>query len=93
MAKDYKELLNEEAFRCLDDRKKGLIINLSEMVKGKSAMQTLNVFMEYSEELTGGKPLTDEERNAIMEVLKSNMNEGERSQFNQMMGMFNMRNH
>ncbi len=84
---DYKDLFEKDEFKCIEKEKLSLIIKIAESVKGKSAMEAMEVFTRYQKELTGGKALSPQEKNAILEVIKISMSEPEKKKFSEAVGI------
>lgn len=75
------EMLNNDAFKCIEREKLYIMLEISKKINGKTPMEALDVVISYKDKLSGGKPLTEYEKNAIIEVLKQSINEEEKKKF------------
>lgn len=83
--KDYKEILKEDAFKCIDEERKRIIFQMAEQIKGKNGVEILTLFMSNNEKLNAGKPINEIERKAMLEVLKSNLEPEDLEKLNQVL--------
>lgn len=86
----YDELFQNKAFECLDKDKIGVLKTVAEKSKGKSAIEVIELFNHYGPELTKGKPLTEQEKAAMIEVIKINLSQQEKKQLDKVMSMMKM---
>lgn len=86
----FDELFQNKAFQCLDAEKLAVMKTVAEKAKGKSAVEVMNLFNQYGPALTKGKPLTSQEKAAMIEVLKMNMSAPEKKQLEEVLHIMKM---
>lgn len=82
-------ILQDKAFDCLDDKSKIELKELCIKMQGKSVEEALPFLMSYSGKLKNSK-FTKSEKQAIIKILLSQLNDEERKQimkFLKIMGM------
>lgn len=83
------DILQDKAFDCLDDNSKIELKELCIKMQGKSVEDALPFLMSYSGKLKNSK-FTKSEKQAIIKILLSQLNDDERKQimkFLKIMGM------
>ena len=84
------EIFDNEAFKNIEPRKLEIIKRVVEEASGKTSEQALNIFLDNMQALSQGKPLTPNERNAVILAITSNMTDSEKRKFNQIMNVIQM---
>ena len=75
---DYK-LFEKEEFNCLTKRQKELLIQMNEMMKGKTSAEAAGHIMKIIPLLEKEGTLTAEQKRAMAVCILSNMSEEERN--------------
>lgn len=81
------ELFQNKAFQCLDPEKLQIMKTIAEKAKGKSAMEVITLFNQYGSALTKGKPLTSQEKSAMIEVMKQSMTPPEKKKLEEVLAV------
>lgn len=85
-----EEIFNNEAFKNIEPKKLETIKRIVKEADGKTSEQALNIFLDNMPSLSHGKPLTPNERNAVIIAITSNMDDVERKKFDQIMHVIQM---
>ena len=72
-----KKILDNPAFRNIGRERLELIAGLSEKIKGKSALEALDILQQSAAAISSGKRLTQKEQQAIFLALASAMSPNE----------------
>lgn len=73
-----------------DEERLHLLREAAERAKGKTGMERLDVFLEYGERLSAGKPLPPEEQKALLAAVAASLPERQQRQLTQMMAMLGL---
>lgn len=84
------QFFNRPEFQCLGKEKIALIQELSEKGKGKDPMELMVLFHQYEKKLSDGRPVTPEERKAILLVIRENLGDEEKMRMDKMIAMMNL---
>lgn len=91
MNKKYEQLLEKDAFRNIDPKKREMITEMLELMEGKSSEQKLQIMLAYGMSMQNkGLQLTMQESQLIMDALKENLSQQEQQKLDMMMNMMNM---
>ncbi len=74
-------MLNNDAFKCIEKEKLCVMVEISKKINGKTPMEALDIIISYKDKLSGGRPLSEQEKNAIMEILMENLQGEEKQRF------------
>lgn len=85
-----KNLFESKEFQCIDKEKLEVMKEISRLAKGKSPMEVMDIIARYGNRLSGGNPLSSNEKSALLQVMRQNMEEGEKSKFDEMVGVLKM---
>lgn len=88
MNQRLERLFENEAFNRLDEEKKNALRNFAKNNSGKKANEMLAEIMKLNAVLNGGKPLTDEEKNIMTDVLLNMMSNEERKKLISILSLF-----
>lgn len=78
------DIFQSEVFKGMDKHKLDLLKSLQEKSKGKSTTEIMELYIKYQAEFSKGKPLTTQEKDAIIEVVKSNMTNEEKEKLSKL---------
>lgn len=82
-----KDLFESKEFQCIDPKKLEIMKQIAQQAKGKNPLEIVNLFSKHAEEFSEGKPLSAEEKNALLQVMRQSMSEQERKTFDELLGM------
>lgn len=85
---DIDEILKKDAFSALDPAQVAALKSALEKVRGKSAMEAAPVIMAHAGALERGRPISREQRAAMVSAMLESMPETERNKFRAIMKMF-----
>ena len=69
MAINIDELFGNEAFQTIEPETLEVYKDFAREIDGKSMMEIMGVYMKFSKKLSAGRPLTDEEKTAIVQAI------------------------
>lgn len=82
---DYNKMFDEEAFKKIDKDKLKIIVRMFNEMQGKDANDRIKIMFTYGLEMKNkGLSFTREEANLLMEVLKTNLSDKEKSKIDAM---------
>ena len=87
MAIDLDALFKKEAFRNLEPEKVEIFRKFSTQLDGKSGPEIMTLYMKFSKELAGGRPLTRGEKTAVIEAIGESLPKADQSKFRNIVKM------
>lgn len=82
-------LFKEKAFKNIDQKTISSLKNLSEKIKGKDFNETLDLIVEFSENMPKGINVSEEEKIIMIDTILKSLNEEERNKFKSILEMLN----
>ncbi len=82
-------LFKEKAFKNIDPKTISSLKNLSEKIKGKDFNETLDLIVEFSENMPKGINVSEEEKIIMIDTILKSLNEEERNKFKSILEMLN----
>ena len=79
---DIERLFNHQAFSQLDSKQLQLIRQFANDIKGKGATEVARLYMQLNQKVNQIKPLSSDQRNAIVDAIRNFLPEGDRSKLN-----------
>lgn len=86
-----EDIFQSDVFKSLGEDKILLLREIAERIKGKSAMDAMAVIGAYQSKLSAGKPLSDEERKAILAVIRQSMTKEEQQKLDYVLTAIGMK--
>ncbi|MCL2462177.1 MAG: hypothetical protein FWF44_05875 [Defluviitaleaceae bacterium] len=81
MSIDIDALFNKEAFKSIDPERLAIFKQFAREIEGKNIMEVIGVYMKFSQSLPKGKPLTNEEKTAIIQSVGESLPASEQGKF------------
>lgn len=82
-----KDIFESKEFQCIDPKKLAVMKQIAQQTKGKNPLEIVDLFSKHAEELSEGKPLSAEEKNALLYVMRQSISEQERKAFDELLDM------
>ena len=87
MPSDLDDLFKKEAFRNLEPEKLDIFREFAMQLEGKSGSEIMSLYMRYNKDLSRGKPLTRDEKLAIIEAIGESLPKSDQSKFKSIVKM------
>lgn len=88
MEKRFEDMLNNDAFKSLEENKRIAIKEFIEKNQGKNANDIFTEIIKLNATLNQGKPLNQEQKNAIFEATLMTLNKEERNKLIKILSIF-----
>jgi len=79
---DIDRLFNHQAFSQLEPRQMQLIRQFAKDITGKGATEVARLYMQLNQKVNQIKPLSSDQRNAIIDAIRGFLPEKDRSKLN-----------
>lgn len=76
--------------QALGEERLRLMREAAEKAKGKTGMERLDIFLEYGEKLSEGKPMPKEEQKALLAAVAASLPKEEQAQLAQILSMLGL---
>ena len=90
MPLNFDEVMKNHAFKSLEPDKVTAIKDIAHRIQGKSIPEAFQILNSYQEVLNSGKPISKEERELMIAVILSSLDEESREKFTSALKMVNM---
>jgi len=87
MPVDLEAMFKKEAFRNLEPEKVEVFRKFATQLDGKSGPEILSLYMKFSKELSRGRPMTRDEKTAIIEAIGESLPRAEQPKFRNIVKM------
>ena len=87
MPVDLDALFQKEAFRRLEPEKVNVFREFAAQLDGKSGPEILSLYMKFSKELSKGRPMTRDEKTAVIEAIGESLPRAEQPKFRNIVKM------
>jgi len=81
MATNFDEMLKNEAFKSLSPEKLAAIKDIAHKIQGKSVPEAMVVLNSYQSVLNSGEPIPKEERELMIAMILSSLDDEPREKF------------
>jgi len=90
MSVNFDEMMKNEAFKSLSPEKLAAIKDIAHKIKGKSVPEAMAILNSYKAVLNSGEPIPKEERELMIAVIISSLDDEPREKFSSAMKMVQM---
>lgn len=80
-------LFDNPVFQSIGKDKLAVLKEMMEVGKGKSPMELMDLMVRYGERLSGGRPLKQEEKQALLLAIQESAEPAERKRIDEVIGM------
>ena len=81
------ELFNKDAFQTIDPERVAIFKEFAREIDGKSTMEIMGIYMKFSKRLPADKPITDDEKAAIVQAIGESVPPEDQGKFQSMLKM------
>ena len=85
LSNNFNEVLKNEAFANLAPEKLDAIRDMHAEIQGKSTIEALQIFSKYNTILKQGEPISNEQRDLMLNVILDSLDEKERKKVESVM--------
>lgn len=82
-----EDLFDKPIFQNISREKLAILKEMAAAGKGKSPMELMDLMMKYGDRLSGGKPLTQPEKQALLMAVQESAAPEERKRIDEVVGM------
>ena len=82
MNNDFNELFKDEAFAKIEPERKRALIEFAGRIEGKGMNEVMEEIITFGRNMPQGKPLSSEEKKAMISAVYSKLNEADKIKFN-----------
>ena len=90
MGNNIDEIFNDKAFDSMGEERKAAFKQLYMRLQGKSVEESMMILMDFSRSMPKGQPITNAERDAMLNVVMEGLNDADKMKMKKILKMIGL---